>query len=83
MRAGNGVWSRRHGITMRERVDEITGMSQWVVTDSPDEKRVPQIIVRPAGGSRADEKSAGVGDCASSRANSGSPGIVAGECATI
>ena len=29
------------GITMQEQVDEITGRSQWVVTDSPDEKRVP------------------------------------------
>src|SRR5205085_7916556 len=28
------------GITMQERVDEITGRSQWVVTDSPDEKRI-------------------------------------------
>ncbi len=26
---------------MQEQVDEITGMSQWVVTDSPDEKRMP------------------------------------------
>ena len=38
------------GLTMQERVDEITGMSQWVVTDSPDEKKVPQVIVRPTGG---------------------------------
>jgi DNA-directed RNA polymerase subunit beta' len=44
------------GGTMQEQVDEITGMSQWVVTDSPDEKRVPQIIVRPTGGTRSDEK---------------------------
>jgi DNA-directed RNA polymerase subunit beta' len=44
------------GVTMQEQVDEITGMSQWVVTDSPDEKRVPQVIVRPAGGARSDEK---------------------------
>ena len=29
------------GITMQEQVDEITGHSQWVVTDSTDEKRVP------------------------------------------
>ena len=42
------------GITIGEQVDEITGMSQWVVTDSPDEKRIPQIIVRPTGGGRAD-----------------------------
>ena len=37
------------GITMQEQVDEITGMSQWVVIDSPDEKRVPAIL-RPARG---------------------------------
>ncbi|MBX9603761.1 MAG: DNA-directed RNA polymerase subunit beta' [Bryobacteraceae bacterium] len=43
------------GMTMKEQVDEITGLSQWVVTDSPDEKRVPMILVRP-GTSRADEK---------------------------
>ena len=44
------------GITMAEQVDEITGMSQWVVTDSPDEKKIPQIVIRPHGGTRSDEK---------------------------
>ncbi len=44
------------GITMREQVDEITGMSQWVVTESPDEKRMPTIVIRPQGGGRSDEK---------------------------
>src|ERR1700676_2228112 len=44
------------GITMQERVDEITGRSQWVVMDSPDEKRVPAILVPPAGGTKAEEK---------------------------
>src|SRR5260370_36938481 len=44
------------GVTLQEQVDEITGMSQWVVTDSPDEKRQPMVIVRPQGGSRGDEK---------------------------
>ena len=43
------------GVTIQERVDEITGMSQWVVTDSPDEKKMPTIVVRP-GTLRADEK---------------------------
>jgi DNA-directed RNA polymerase subunit beta' len=43
-------------ITIQEQVDEITGMSQWVVIDSPDEKRVPQVLIRPVGGGRADEK---------------------------
>ena len=28
---------------MQEQVDEVTGMSQLVVTDSPDEKRQPQL----------------------------------------
>jgi DNA-directed RNA polymerase subunit beta' len=44
------------GVTLQEQVDEITGMSQWVVTDSPDEKRIPTVIVRPEGGSRSEEK---------------------------
>ena len=42
-------------ITMTEQVDEITGRSQWVVTDSPDEKRIPAVIVRPGSG-KHDEK---------------------------
>ena len=29
------------GLTLQEQVDEVTGMSQLVVTDSPDEKRQP------------------------------------------
>src|SRR5260370_12942303 len=44
------------GTTLQEQVDEITGMSQWVVTDSIDEKRVPMILVRPDGGTKAEEK---------------------------
>ncbi len=44
------------GITIMEQVDEITGMSQWVVTESPDEKRVPTVVIRPQGGGRSDEK---------------------------
>ena len=44
------------GITMQEQVDEISGNMQLVVTDSPDEKRVPTIIVRPAGGAQARRK---------------------------
>ncbi|MFN3326026.1 MAG: DNA-directed RNA polymerase subunit beta' [Bryobacteraceae bacterium] len=44
------------GLTLQEQVDEFTGMSQWVVVDSPDEKRVPTLIVRPAGGARSDER---------------------------
>ncbi len=44
------------GLTLQEQVDEITGMSQWVVVDSPDEKRQPTIVVRPMGGGRSEEK---------------------------
>ena len=46
------------GITLQEQVDEVTGMSQLVVTDSPDEKRQPQVVVRPEGatGSRSEAK---------------------------
>ena len=44
------------GLTLQEQVDEITGMSQWVVMDAPDEKRQPTLIVRPQGGTRSDEK---------------------------
>ena len=46
------------GLTLQEQVDEVTGMSQLVVTDSPDEKRQPTIEVRPegTGGARGDRK---------------------------
>ncbi|MBV6433118.1 MAG: DNA-directed RNA polymerase subunit beta' [Bryobacteraceae bacterium] len=44
------------GVTVQEQVDEITAMSQWVVVDSPDEKRVPSIMVRPTTGGKHDEK---------------------------
>ncbi len=44
------------GLTLQEQMDEITGMSHWVVTDSPDEKRLPAVIVRPATGGRGEEK---------------------------
>src|SRR5215470_12225690 len=43
------------GVTMAEQVDEITGRSQWVVTEITDEKRVPAIIIRP-NGSKHEEK---------------------------
>ncbi len=39
----------QEGITMQEQLDEVTGMSQLVVVDSPDEKRQPAIEVRPIG----------------------------------
>ncbi len=46
------------GMTLQEQVDEVTGMSQLVVTDSPDEKRQPTLVVRPEGaqGSRSEAK---------------------------
>jgi DNA-directed RNA polymerase subunit beta' len=34
------------GVTMHEELDEVTGLSRWVVTDSPDEKRQPTIQIR-------------------------------------
>ena len=40
----------QEGVTLQEQVDEVTGMSQWVVTDSPDEKRQPRIEVRDGAG---------------------------------
>jgi DNA-directed RNA polymerase subunit beta' len=36
----------QEGVTVQEQVDEVTGLSQWVVTDAPDEKRQPSIQVR-------------------------------------
>ncbi len=29
----------QEGVTLQEQVDEVTGMSQWVVTDPPDQKK--------------------------------------------
>jgi len=34
------------GITMKEEVDEVTGLSRKVITESPDEKRQPQIQIK-------------------------------------
>jgi DNA-directed RNA polymerase subunit beta' len=34
------------GVTMQEEVDEVTGLSRRVVTESQDEKRQPQIIIK-------------------------------------
>ncbi|MGH7188760.1 MAG: DNA-directed RNA polymerase subunit beta' [Acetobacteraceae bacterium] len=33
------------GSTLQEEVDDVTGLSHWVVTESSDEKRQPQVIV--------------------------------------
>jgi DNA-directed RNA polymerase subunit beta' len=43
-------------VTMTEQVDDITGMSQWVVIDSTDDKKVPAILIRPDHGGKADER---------------------------
>jgi len=42
----------QEGITLAEQVDEVTGMSQLVVTDSPDEKRQPMVQIKGPGGTR-------------------------------
>ncbi|HYP27843.1 MAG TPA: DNA-directed RNA polymerase subunit beta' [Blastocatellia bacterium] len=34
------------GVTVREEVDEVTGLSHLVVMDSPDEKRQPRIEIK-------------------------------------
>jgi DNA-directed RNA polymerase subunit beta' len=40
------------GLTLHEEVDEVTGLSRWVVSDSPDEKRQPTIVIKGGKGSR-------------------------------
>ena len=40
----------QEGITLNEEVDEVTGLSRWVVADSPDEKRQPAFVVKNAKG---------------------------------
>ncbi len=40
------------GLTLHEEVDEVTGLSRWVVSDSPDEKRQPTIVIKGSKGSR-------------------------------
>ena len=34
------------GVTLHEEVDEVTGLSRWVVTDSPDQEHQPQVVIR-------------------------------------
>jgi DNA-directed RNA polymerase subunit beta' len=41
-------------VTMTEQLDEITGLTQWVVSESTDEKKQPQLIVET--GHRGDDK---------------------------
>jgi len=40
----------QEGITLNEEVDEVTGLSRWVVADAPDEKRQPTFLVKNAKG---------------------------------
>ena len=40
----------QEGVTLQEQVDDVTGMSQWVVTDSPDEKKQPTVEIHDANG---------------------------------
>ncbi len=39
----------QEGLTLHEEVDEVTGLSRWVVADSPDEKRQPTIVIKGQG----------------------------------
>jgi DNA-directed RNA polymerase subunit beta' len=43
-------------VTLHEEVDEVTGLSRWVVADSPDPERQPQIIIRPGAGKGGSKK---------------------------
>ena len=42
----------QEGITLNEEVDEVTGLSRWVVADAPDEKRQPTFVVKGAKASK-------------------------------
>ncbi|SFS21167.1 DNA-directed RNA polymerase subunit beta' [Granulicella pectinivorans] len=42
----------QEGVTLNEEVDEVTGLSRLVVTDSSDEKRQPAIIIKSASGNK-------------------------------
>jgi DNA-directed RNA polymerase subunit beta' len=38
------------GVTVHEDVDEVTGLSRYIIVDSPDEKKQPSIEIRNAEG---------------------------------
>jgi DNA-directed RNA polymerase subunit beta' len=42
----------QEGVTLHEEVDEVTGLSRWVVGDSPDEKRQPTIVIKGSKGTK-------------------------------
>ncbi len=39
----------QEGITLNDEVDEVTGLSRLVVSDAPDEKRQPTILIKADG----------------------------------
>jgi DNA-directed RNA polymerase subunit beta' len=41
------------GVTLQEQVDEVTGLSQWVVKEASDEKYQPQLVIRNDKGAAA------------------------------
>ena len=42
----------QEGLTLHEEVDEVTGLSRLVVTESPDEKRQPTIVIKGGKGNK-------------------------------
>jgi DNA-directed RNA polymerase subunit beta' len=42
----------QEGLTLHDEVDEVTGLSRLVVTDSPDEKRQPTLIIKGSKGTK-------------------------------
>jgi len=44
------------GVTLNEEVDEVTGLSRWVVAEIPDPERQPQITIRPPAGKGGSKK---------------------------
>jgi DNA-directed RNA polymerase subunit beta' len=38
------------GLTVHEEVDEVTGLSRFIIVDSPDEKKQPTIEIKDKGG---------------------------------
>ncbi len=38
------------GLTMKEEVDEVTGLARKVIVESPDEKKQPQILIKSPSG---------------------------------
>jgi DNA-directed RNA polymerase subunit beta' len=44
------------GVTVHEEVDEVTGLSRYIIVDSPDEKKQPTIEIRNAEGKATGRK---------------------------